>query len=152
MLYLWIVLAVVVVLAVVLTIALVRPRGRGRTLAPPVPREPAVGDDAAVPRDTPTRSVGQVVDLPPDGAALDLLERPEPTAGRLIRLRSRLARSQSGLGRGLLTVLSRDRLDDEAWEEIEEALLTSDVGVAATTADRRCAARTHPGAGHAVAG
>jgi fused signal recognition particle receptor len=33
----------------------------------------------------------------------------------------------------LLSVLSRDQLDEEAWEEIEEALLTADVGVGATT-------------------
>jgi len=60
------------------------------------------------------------------------LDVPEPTAGRLVRLRSRLARSQGGLGRGLLSVLSRDRLDDDAWDEIEETLLAADVGVAAT--------------------
>jgi fused signal recognition particle receptor len=30
-------------------------------------------------------------------------------------------------------VLSRDKLDDEAWEEVEEALLTADVGVGLTT-------------------
>jgi fused signal recognition particle receptor len=47
-------------------------------------------------------------------------------------MRSRLARSQSGLGRGLLSVLSRENLDDAAWDEIEEALLTADVGVSAT--------------------
>ena len=37
------------------------------------------------------------------------LEVPEPTAGRLLRLRARLARSQSSLGRGLLSVLSREQ-------------------------------------------
>jgi len=61
------------------------------------------------------------------------LDTPEPTAGRLARLRGRLARSQSALGRGLLSVLARDRLDDEAWEEVEASLLTADVGVGATT-------------------
>jgi fused signal recognition particle receptor len=61
------------------------------------------------------------------------LETPEPTAGRLQRLRSRLARSQSTLGRGLLAVLSRGQLDDDAWDEVEAALLTADVGVGATT-------------------
>ena len=61
------------------------------------------------------------------------VEIPEPTAGRLHRLRARLGRSQSTLGRGLLSVLSRDKLDEEAWEEIEEALLSADVGVGATT-------------------
>jgi fused signal recognition particle receptor len=92
--------------------------------------------------------VTAVVDLPPAPAeappsgppvaeepvaAPPEVEVPEPTAGRLVRLRARLARSQSTLGRGLLSVLSRERLDEDAWEEIEEALLTSDVGIAATT-------------------
>jgi fused signal recognition particle receptor len=78
-----------------------------------------------------------VIDRPPDiGEAPTVeaptVETPEPTAGRLQRLRARLAASQSSLGAGLLSVLSRERLDDEAWEEIEEALLISDVGVAST--------------------
>jgi fused signal recognition particle receptor len=50
----------------------------------------------------------------------------------MVRLRARLARSQSTLGKGLLSVLSRDRLDDDAWEEIEDTLLIADVGVGAT--------------------
>jgi fused signal recognition particle receptor len=57
------------------------------------------------------------------------IERPEPTAGRLVRLRARLARSQNALGRGLLTLLSRDRLDEDAWEAVEDTLITADVGV-----------------------
>lgn len=57
---------------------------------------------------------------------------PEPTAGRLVRLRSRLSRSQNSLGKGLLALLSRDRLDEDTWEEIEDTLLTADVGVAPT--------------------
>ncbi len=60
------------------------------------------------------------------------LERPDPVAGRLQRLRTRLARSQSTLGRALLALLSRDRLDEETWEEIEDTLITADVGVAPT--------------------
>jgi fused signal recognition particle receptor len=50
----------------------------------------------------------------------------------MVRLRARLARSESALGRGLLAVLARDRLDDEAWEEVEETLIGADVGVEAT--------------------
>ncbi len=60
------------------------------------------------------------------------VERPEPTAGRLVRLRARLSRSQNIFGRGLLSVLARDHLDDEAWEEIEDSLIGADVGVEAT--------------------
>ena len=61
------------------------------------------------------------------------LEVPEPTAGRLLRLRDRLSRSQSTVGRGLFSLLSRDALDEATWEEVEETLLASDMGLAATT-------------------
>jgi fused signal recognition particle receptor len=57
-------------------------------------------------------------------------EKPPPSAGRLVRLRSRLARSQSALGGVLLGLLSSDRLDEQTWEEIEETLITADMGVA----------------------
>jgi fused signal recognition particle receptor len=61
------------------------------------------------------------------------VEVPESVAGRLARLRARLTRTQQTLGRGLLAVLSRDRLDEDAWEEVEETLLAADVGVGPTT-------------------
>jgi fused signal recognition particle receptor len=74
------------------------------------------------------------VELPPAEPEPGLVfETPLPSAGRLVRLRSRLARSQSSLGRGLLTVLGREKLTEDDWEEVEETLLTADVGVAATT-------------------
>ena len=46
------------------------------------------------------------------------LERPEGVASRLVRLRQRLSRSQGTLGRGLLALLSRERIDEDTWEEI----------------------------------
>ena len=61
------------------------------------------------------------------------LEKPEGTASRLVRLRQRLAGSQGTLGRGLLALLSRDRLDEDTWESIEDLLLTADIGVTPTT-------------------
>jgi fused signal recognition particle receptor len=91
--------------------------------------EPHVGDDAETPRDTATRTV-EDVQLPEPVAPT--FERPEPAQGRLVRLRARLVRSQSTLGRGLLSLLSRDRVDEDAWEEIEDTLLTSDLGVGPT--------------------
>jgi fused signal recognition particle receptor len=75
---------------------------------------------------------GEVVDEPEVSVLEPQLERPDPVAGRLRRLRARLSRSQSGLGRVLLALLSRDRLDEETWEEIEDTLITADVGVAPT--------------------
>src|SRR5664280_2945185 len=55
-----------------------------------------------------------------------------PTAGYGGRLRARLARSQSTLGRGLFALLSRDVLDEDTWEEVEDTLLQADVGVRST--------------------
>jgi fused signal recognition particle receptor len=47
----------------------------------------------------------------------------------MVRLRGRLARSQSGFGAVLLGLLSRDGLDDQTWEEIEDTLIAADIGV-----------------------
>jgi len=60
-------------------------------------------------------------------------ETPEVPSGRMVRLRSRLAESQSSLGRGLLAVIGRDRLDEAAWRDLEETLLVADLGVGPTT-------------------
>jgi fused signal recognition particle receptor len=108
------------------------------------PAEPHVGDEAETPRDEPRRTIEEVdlpggsapvgVEEPPAGPDLTApeIEVPEPTAGRLVRLRSRLSRSQNALGKGLLTLLSREHLDEDTWEEIEDILLTADVGVQPT--------------------
>ncbi|AJT41229.1 signal recognition particle-docking protein FtsY [Psychromicrobium lacuslunae] len=63
---------------------------------------------------------------------LPSLERPEPPAGRLQRLRARLAKSNNSLGKGLLALLSSDKIDESVWEEIEETLLLADIGTEPT--------------------
>jgi fused signal recognition particle receptor len=119
-------------LAAVLVVGLVATRSRSRRRLPPAPpREvlPGVGDDASPVLEAPSRPI-DTVELPP--VAEPVLEVPEPTAGRLVRLRSRLSRSQNVLGRGLLTLLASDKLDDDVWDEVETTLLSADVGVAAS--------------------
>ena len=74
-----------------------------------------------------------VTDAPAPAAGTSTLERPEAPRGRLARLRGRLARSNSSLGRGMLAILGRADLDDAAWEELEDTLLAADVGVGPTT-------------------
>ena len=107
-------------------------RPRRRTPARParshLPGTPPRGSTAP-----PTEAPGTVTDEPHTGAtAVPTVERPEGTASRLVRLRQRLSRSQGALGRGLLALLSRDRLDEDTWEEIEDTLLSADIGVAPT--------------------
>jgi fused signal recognition particle receptor len=64
--------------------------------------------------------------------AAPTVERPESATGRLQRLRARLARSNTVLGKGLLSLLSGGGLDDQAWEDVEDTLLSSDLGFEAT--------------------
>ncbi|WP_372348945.1 hypothetical protein [Streptomyces sp. KL116D] len=59
----------------------------------------------------------EVVEEAPTAPAAPEIEVPEPTAGRLVRLRARLSRSQNALGKGPLTLLSREHLDEDTWEE-----------------------------------
>ncbi len=83
--------------------------------------EPGTGTSTEV-----TAPPGPAPGAPPAREA----EKPPPSAGRLVRLRGRLARSQSALGGVLLGLLSREHLDDDTWDEIEETLITADMGVA----------------------
>jgi fused signal recognition particle receptor len=143
--YLWIALAIIVVAIIVAAgLVLVRGRRSGPATRPQpsdaagVDYPPEVGEEASAVTAVADRP--STVDIDEQPSELDdllagepELDIPEATAGRMLRLRSRLARSQSGLGRGLLAALSRDRLDDAAWEEVEDSLLTADVGVGATT-------------------
>ncbi|MEO3977292.1 signal recognition particle-docking protein FtsY [Streptomyces sp. CAU 1734] len=152
------ILAVVIALVAVGAISGLVISGRRKKQLPPTappsaptitapPAEPHVGDEAETPRDEPRRTIEEVGLPAADEAAASpvavedpvvaapeapAIEVPEPTAGRLVRLRARLARSQNTLGKGLLTLLSREHLDEDTWEEIEEILLTADVGVAPT--------------------
>jgi len=122
---------ILLVVAVVLGVRLVSGRGTPRVEPPEV--IPGVGDDASEPRDTPLPTIEEVV-LPEQPSAPPIeLERPKPTKGRLAALKARLARSNSAIGRGLLALLTSDRLDEATWEEIEDTLIMSDLGVDAAT-------------------
>jgi fused signal recognition particle receptor len=158
----WVVLAaVILVIAVVVGVGLLR-GSRSKTAStaveakprPGIDYAPGVGDDDSVPRDTPRRTVDvlevsdalaepvqevEAVEEAPaetvsaeDLEGLLLVEVPEPAAGRMQRLRARLARSQNVLGKGLLALLSGGSLDDQTWEDVEATLLSADLGVAPT--------------------
>jgi fused signal recognition particle receptor len=113
----------IVVLAALVVVGLVTTGAKRRATPPPAPAPPAT---PGVP--PPAEETIE----PGSSSAVATLERPEGTASRLVRLRQRLAGSQGGFGRGLLSLLSRERLDEDTWEAIEDTLLTADVGVAPT--------------------
>ncbi|GAA2513995.1 signal recognition particle-docking protein FtsY [Pilimelia columellifera] len=99
----------------------------------PAPVRPAPSPVAEPAPEAEAPAVEAPVAEPATSVEAPAVETPAPTAGRLVRLRARLSRSQGLLGQGLLTLLSRDHLDEDAWEEIEESLITADVGMEATT-------------------
>ncbi|MBF0722038.1 signal recognition particle-docking protein FtsY [Sanguibacter inulinus] len=121
---------------------------RSKTLPPAERRaeiEDARTDDDRTDDDAATRPAGatDVLDLPPTETEVGVdpdvavpevvVDVPEPPAGRLVRLRERLARSGSPLGARLLAVLSRDNLTEDDWDELEETLLLADVGAGPAT-------------------
>src|SRR5690242_1271042 len=134
-------LIIAIVLVVLILIAggamLVRSRRRpGRAGAPEAPpAAPPAAPPTAPPRPGEGDGAGAgqpdllipTVTGPP---ATEVAEAPQPLAGRMTRLRGRLARSQSGFGSVLLGLLSRDGLDDQGWEEIEDTLVGADIGAA----------------------
>ncbi|GAA3536449.1 signal recognition particle-docking protein FtsY [Nocardioides daeguensis] len=101
------------------------PEAPADVLAPPTT---PVGTEAPAAEDVAVEA--GVVEAPAEPAA-PALETPEKPASRLVRLRQRLAGSNA-LGRGLLGLLSRDKLDEDTWEAIEDLLLAADIGVAPT--------------------
>ena len=117
----------------------VAPGGSTRTLTPPTDLDSDlddrtdVGDRAGVgtlegaPTE-PELDEDLLVEEPP----APTVERPASARGRLARLRARLARSNSAIGNALLVLLSRGGLDEAAWEDVEDTLIGSDLGVEAS--------------------
>ena len=134
-----IIIALVVLLLGGVGLVGTRTRSRRRLTGPQTPRRLQGGVDAPLLETTTSADVAPAAedrDTSPsslvDGASSDTqlspgvltgtpaLDVPEPAAGRMVRLRSRLSRSEGALGRGLLALLSRDVLDESVWEQVEE--------------------------------
>ncbi len=146
---LWEYLAVAIGIIVIvggIAVGLMRGRGGRSTTKdlPPTPPTAAPGGHAVDVDEPLEGAIGTIespadvdveADLPPllQAPPVPAVERPEAPAGRLRRLRARLARSNTALGKGLLALLSGGKLDEAAWEEVEDTLLAADLGVAATT-------------------
>jgi fused signal recognition particle receptor len=93
--------------------------------AAPVPVEPVPAEPV------PAEPVpAEPVPAEPAGALVEPIDAP---AGRLVRLRGRLARSRSAFGQSLLGLLGAGDLDEDSWVDVEDTLLLADLGAATTT-------------------
>ena len=110
----------------------VQPLGGGGTLLEDRPAAPAAPAHRKAPDAVDLE--GLEAEVPDDAAGLETIavETPLPVAGRLTRLRERLVKSNNVLGKGLLALLSSDKIDENVWDEVEETLLLADLGTEPT--------------------
>ena len=133
-----VILVIILAVAVVMTVsAFLFTRRSGRTdleierdatkLAPPrgpkQPPRPAPTRKTAPPTAAPPDEIPGVEELEPDLA----IERTKP------RLRDRLGKTRDAFTGAFSAVTGRGKVDDETWDELEEALILADVGVPTTT-------------------
>jgi len=151
-----IVVLVVIGVLIGFTLAFVLPRRRTSTLEPPSTRrvttdvvEPEIveseledvvvaGDDDVV-TDVVTEVVVESATAPTDVDAEEVIEEVseevveevvEPAAP--VRFRDRLSKARNALSGAMGSLAGRNKIDAETWDELEEALILADVGVAAT--------------------
>jgi fused signal recognition particle receptor len=88
--------------------------------------------------DPPEASSAPILETPPPLPEAPPAEIPQPEAdapaktGWFARLKAGLSRSTAKLTDSVVSLLHKRRLDDEALEELEETLITADLGVAAS--------------------
>ncbi len=91
--------------------------------APAPPRAPEPTEVVDAQPEAPPTEVTAPVEAPP--AVVEAPARP--------RFRDRLGKARSTLSGYMGSVLSREKIDQETWDDLEEALILADVGVTATT-------------------
>jgi fused signal recognition particle receptor len=130
-----VVLVAVVLLGTVAGVAVSRRRGRGVELEPPPARPKPVTRPPEAPRPTlPTPEAERAPAVPEAVPEPELEPVPEVVLPPVKpRFRDRLGKARSLFSGYMGSVLSRSTIDDETWDELEEALIRADVGVQTTT-------------------
>lgn len=126
----------IAVVAALLLLTLVVLVVRRRRMPRPIEqaRTPAITEEAAPSAEaSEERAAAAVAVAEPIVAPAPQLEAPERAATRMARLRRRLAGSNNALAGAMLGLLSRDRIDEATWEDFEDTLISSDLGVGPTS-------------------
>ncbi len=146
-------LAVLVVSGLVAAFIAARPRRPGAELEPPPPSPlPPPSATTAPPKQPRSKRTAipseeelarQAAEVVAEAEAVLAGAREEPVqeaesgavaAPERPRFRDRLGKARGLLAGYLGSVRSRTKIDDDTWDELEEALIRADVGIAATTA------------------
>ena len=116
----WIYLVLVaLVVAFGIAVLIVSRRRAARSID--APSAPPVAPPTAPPRAAPPDTV-----LEPSIAEPSVVESPAT-------LRSRMSRARAALSGAFIGIRGRRGIDDETWDDLEEALLRADVGIGVTT-------------------
>ncbi|MGH9078378.1 MAG: signal recognition particle receptor subunit alpha, partial [Acidimicrobiales bacterium] len=107
--------------------------GRRRRL-PPAPPPDSGRSPAGAPPPAPAPPAGAPPAPAPPAGAPPAGAPPAPAPPAPPRFRDRLGKARSLLAGHLGGVRARDRIDQQTWEELEDALVLADVGIEATTA------------------
>lgn len=94
-------------------------------LEPEPEPEPALDSESDLEQNTKETEPEQVQESKP-------INLPESTPSRLERLRARLSKSANPFGKALFAILTKDRISQSDWEEVEDTLLLADVGTQAS--------------------
>ena len=93
----------------------------------------AVSEGLAEPESEPVVEAAPVAEpepeVVPEVASVSVPAAQAAKKGWLSRLKEGLGRSSSRLGKGITDIFTKRRLDDEALEELEDLLITADLGV-----------------------
>src|SRR4051812_21661319 len=79
-------------------------------------------------------ALGEAEEVAPEVEVAPTEAEPEPEVLVRPRFRDRLGKARSLFAGYVGSVLSRTAIDDETWDDLEEALIRADIGVTAATA------------------
>src|SRR5581483_11282450 len=91
-----------------------------------VQAEAQLAPDVEAPPAPPVAEAVPEVAVAPE-PVLEVVAPPKP------RLRDRLGKARSAIAGAVGSVRTRERIDDETWDDLEEALIRADVGVGLTS-------------------
>ena len=133
-----VILVAVIAAVLVGTTAIVATRRRSRRveLEPPPGRRPPVARPPEAPRPPIPRPEAEALPEPDVEPAPEAVPEPEPEVVAppvRPRFRDRLGKARAQFRGYISSVLSRTSIDDDTWDELEEALIRADVGVKTST-------------------
>src|SRR6476646_3479161 len=134
-----VVILVIVALAIVLIgggLFLSRRSTRTDRGVPEAPTRPAPTRPVSPPPVAPPEATAPPVEAPTEAPPVEAPTEPEvvePVERVKPRLRDRLGKTRAAFAGAFAGIAGRGKVDDETWDDLEEALILADVGVPTTT-------------------